>query len=79
MCDSYGLMYLKLTTVPQIYTDVYHESVGIGGLHYIALGAGLSIASQVNARMLDRIYIHYKKKNNGVGKPEFRLRKYIER
>lgn len=68
-------MYLKLTTIPQIYTGVYHESVGIGGLHYIALGMGLSVASQVNARILDKVYIYYKNRAGGVGRPEFRLRK----
>ncbi|KZT40250.1 MFS general substrate transporter [Sistotremastrum suecicum HHB10207 ss-3] len=73
MAFIYGLMYLKLTTIPQIYTGVYHESVGIGGLHYIALGMGLSVASQVNARILDKVYIYYKNRAGGVGRPEFRL------
>jgi hypothetical protein len=63
-----------LTTMPAIFSSVYHERVGIAGLHYIALGVGLSLASQVNARFMDRIYIHFKNKNGGVGEPEFRLR-----
>lgn len=63
-----------LTTIPVIFRDNYHEGPGVGGLHYIALGVGLSGASQLNARFMDRIYIHYKKRNNGVGEPEFRLR-----
>lgn len=61
--------------MPNIFTDVYHESLGISGLHYIALGIGLTLASQINARMLDKIYVHFKNRNGGVGEPEFRLRK----
>lgn len=38
-------------------------------------GAGLTIASQINARMLDIVYAKLKAKNGGVGKPEYRLRK----
>ena len=26
-----------LTTIPSVYTDVYHERIGIVGLHYISL------------------------------------------
>jgi len=66
-----------LTTIPAIFASIYHESVGIAGLHYIALGAGLSLASQVNGRFMDRIYIHFKNKNGGVGEPEFRLREWV--
>ena len=60
--------------MPVIFPTVYHERIGIAGLHYIALGIGLSAASQFNVRYMDRIYIHFKNKNGGVGEPEFRLR-----
>ena len=63
-----------LNTIPSIYEGVYHESTGIAGLHYLAFGIGLSGASQINARLLDTIYVYYKKKNGGKGRPEFRLR-----
>ncbi|KAF8333792.1 MFS polyamine transporter [Amanita rubescens] len=69
----YGLLYLFLTSMPNIFMGVYHESLGISGLHYIALGIGLTLASQINARMLDKIYIYFKNRNGGVGEPEFRL------
>ncbi|KAF8329257.1 MFS polyamine transporter [Amanita rubescens] len=69
----YGLLYLFLTSMPSIFSNVYKESVGIGGLHYISMGLGLTLVSQINARMLDRIYIYFKNKNGGVGEPEFRL------
>ena len=60
--------------MPLIFANIYHENVGISGLHYIALGVGLSLASQLNARFMDRVYVHLKNKNGGVGEPEFRLR-----
>ncbi|KAF8964568.1 MFS polyamine transporter [Flammula alnicola] len=73
MAFVYGNFYLFLTTMPGIFSNVYKEQPGIGGLHYIALGLGLSLASQINARFIDKIYIHFKNKNGGVGEPEFRL------
>ncbi|KAJ3553505.1 hypothetical protein NM688_g3576 [Phlebia brevispora] len=69
----YGTVYLVLTTLPLIYTELYHEEIGIVGLHYIALGLGLSAAAQINSRSLDYTYKRLKEKNNGIGKPEFRL------
>jgi hypothetical protein len=65
--------------MPTIFADVYHETPGIAGLHYFALGVGLSGASQINARFMDRIYRYYKGKNGGVGRPEFRLRGLLVR
>lgn len=73
MAYLYGLLYLFLTTIPSIFLGVYHQSTGIAGLHYIALGIGLVGACQLNATTTDKIYIHLKSKNGGVGKPEFRL------
>ncbi|KAF8623256.1 hypothetical protein AX17_007502 [Amanita inopinata Kibby_2008] len=73
MALIYGIFYLFLTTMPAIFHNVYHESPGIAGIHYIALGIGLTIAAQVNARLLDRLYIHFKNKNGGKGEPEYRL------
>ncbi|KAG5652151.1 hypothetical protein H0H81_006135 [Sphagnurus paluster] len=56
-----------------IFEGIYRMRTGIAGLNYIALGIGLTCASQINARYMDRIYIHFKNKNNGVGEPEYRL------
>ena len=63
--------------MPAIFANIYHEDAGVGGLHYIALGIGLTLASQSNARYMDRVYIHFKRKNGGVGEPEFRLRRHL--
>ncbi|KII89443.1 hypothetical protein PLICRDRAFT_688165 [Plicaturopsis crispa FD-325 SS-3] len=71
MAFIYGSV--ALTTIPDIYEGVYGQRVGIAGLHYIALGIGLTGASQLNARILDIGYRRLKKRNGGVGKPEFRL------
>ncbi|PPQ70367.1 hypothetical protein CVT24_013142 [Panaeolus cyanescens] len=73
MAYVYGVFYLFLTTIPAIFRDIYHEEVGVGGLHYIALGIGLFLASQFNGIALDGLYRYFKKRNNGVGEPEFRL------
>lgn len=73
MAFIYGTLYLFLTTIPAIFETTYGEDVGIAGLNYFALGVGLTGASQVNARMLDKIYKYFQKKNGGVGKPEYRL------
>jgi len=74
MAFVYGLLYLFITTIPSIFQDVYHERVGIAGLHYLALGVGLTCGSQINARFMDRVYKSLKSRNGGVGRPEFRLR-----
>ncbi|KAF8647432.1 hypothetical protein AX16_006709 [Volvariella volvacea WC 439] len=73
MAFIYGIFYLALTTLTEIFRFTYNESIGIAGLNYIALGIGLTLASQLNARALDRIYVHFKNKNNGIGEPELRL------
>lgn len=74
MAFIYGLLYLFLTTIPGIFEGVYGEEVGIAGLHYLALGVGLTGASQLNARVMDKIYVYFRDKNGGKGRPEFRLR-----
>ena len=74
-----GFPLVFLTIMPSIFADVYNEAPGIAGLHYFALGIGLTTASQLNARFLDRIYIYYKNKKGGVGQPEFRLRELSPR
>jgi hypothetical protein len=63
-----------LTIIPDIFQGVYGERPGIAGLHYLALGIGLSGASQLNAATMDRIYQWFSKRNGGEGKPEYRLR-----
>ena len=75
MAYIYGIMYLVLSTFPSLWTSpqYYNESVGIGGLNYISLGLGFWLGSQICAPLNDRIYRRLKARNNGVGKPEFRV------
>ncbi|TQB75842.1 hypothetical protein MPDQ_001442 [Monascus purpureus] len=75
MAYVYGLMYLMLSTFPELWTNpkYYHESIGIGGLNYISLGLGFTLGTQISAPLNDRIYRILKKKNNGVGQPEYRV------
>ncbi|KIW09458.1 uncharacterized protein PV09_00338 [Verruconis gallopava] len=73
MAYLYGLMYLLLSTFPGLWTNAYHENSGIGGLNYISLGLGFFLGTQITAPLIDRMYRRLKKRNNGVGKPEFRV------
>lgn len=69
----YGCIYLLLTTMSQLYEGTYGQSTGIASLHYIALALGFMIASQGGARLLDVIYRRLKAREDGPGRPEFRL------
>jgi len=73
MAYLYGLMYLLLATFPTLWEDEYHEGVGISGLNYISLGLGFFLATQICAPCNDKIYRALRKRNGGVGKPEFRV------
>jgi len=73
MAFAYGVLYLYITTMPSIFQDVYHDRIGIAGLHYLAFGVGLTGGSHINAMFIDRVYVWLKSRNGGVGKPEFRL------
>lgn len=72
MAYLYGLMYLVLSTFPILWTQHYHESIGIGGLNYISLALGFFLGTQICAPLNDRIYRRLKHRNGGVGRPEFR-------
>ncbi|KAI0254463.1 MFS polyamine transporter [Lactifluus subvellereus] len=73
MAFVYGLLYIFITTIPSTFQRVYHDGLGTAGLHYLALGVGLTCGSQINARLIDKVYSVLKARNGGVGKPEFRL------
>ncbi|KAF2679475.1 MFS general substrate transporter [Lentithecium fluviatile CBS 122367] len=73
MAYLYGLMYLMLSTFPILWTERYHQSVGIGSLNFIAMALGFFLGTQTTAPLNDVVYRRLKKKNNGVGKPEFRV------
>ncbi|KAI8965128.1 mitogen-activated protein kinase [Daldinia sp. FL1419] len=73
MAYLFGILYLLLASFPSVWTDIYHESIGIGGLNYISMGIGFLIGAQINAQVNDRLYIQFKKTHNNEGRPEFRI------
>lgn len=73
MAYLYGLMYLMLSTFPLLWTERYGEPVGIGSLNFISMGLGFFLGTQITAPLNDALYRRLKKRNNGVGKPEFRV------
>lgn len=73
MAYLYGLMYLVLSTFPTLWSVSYRESIGIGGVNYVALGVGFFLGSQICAPLQDRIYKRLKARGGGIGKPEFRV------
>ncbi|KAJ4358612.1 uncharacterized protein N0V89_003196 [Didymosphaeria variabile] len=73
MAYLYGLMYLMLSTFPGLWSKQYNESTSIGSLNFISMGLGFFLGTQITAPLNDAIYRRLKKKNNGVGKPEFRV------
>ncbi|KAL9122894.1 MAG: hypothetical protein Q9187_000545 [Circinaria calcarea] len=64
---------LVLSTFPTLWTTRYNESIGIAGLNYISLGLGPILGAQISALVNDRIYKRLKKRNGGIGRPEFRF------
>jgi multidrug resistance protein len=74
MAFSYGILYLALSTFPELYMKHYHESVGVSGLNYISLGLGFFIGAPLCGKSGDKIYQKLKAKDpRGQGKPEFRM------
>ena len=73
--DSADDMTVFVTTTTPIFLETYHQSGIIVGLHVGTIGIGLFGASPINAWFMDWIYAYLKGKNEGVGEPEFRLRK----
>ncbi|KAK9326650.1 major facilitator superfamily domain-containing protein [Lipomyces starkeyi] len=73
MAYIYGLMYLVLSTFPTLWTNRYHENLGISSLNYIALGVGFFIGAQLCAQINDRIFRRLKARNKGQEKPEYRI------
>lgn len=41
-----------------LFSDVYHFSIGMGGLAYIGLGLGFLLSAIVGAKLSDRIYVY---------------------
>ncbi|KAG6816236.1 hypothetical protein H0H87_007563, partial [Tephrocybe sp. NHM501043] len=57
----------------KVFTDFYGQSIGISGVHYLAIALGSTLGGQVGARALNAVYRKLKARNGGVGTPEMRL------
>ncbi|KAG2156043.1 major facilitator superfamily domain-containing protein [Suillus clintonianus] len=73
MALMYGIYFLLFTTFPDLFSNVYHFSTGIGGLTYIGVGFGFLVSTMFGAKISDKIYIYLAARNGGKGKPEMRV------
>lgn len=74
MAYLFGIMYLLLTSFPNLWKTYYGESTQIGSLNYISLGIGLTVGTQVTARTSTIIYRKLKERyQTDVGVPEYRI------
>ncbi|KAA8646803.1 hypothetical protein EYZ11_010907 [Aspergillus tanneri] len=69
----FGTTYLMLATFPVIWSELYSETPGIGGLNYVSIAIGSFGGIVLNFFVIDRIYRNLKAKNGDVGRPEFRM------
>ncbi|KAI1137564.1 MFS general substrate transporter [Hypoxylon sp. FL0543] len=73
MAILYGTMFLFLYIYPRLWTEQYHQSIGIGSLNYISFAIGLIAGVNIAGHLNDYVYSRLKARNNGVGRPEFRV------
>lgn len=77
MAYLFGTLYLMFATFPTIWTTVYRESPGIGGLNYLSIALGSFVGIFLQVKLVDRIYRNLKARETtgggGGGRPEFRL------
>ncbi|ODV59892.1 MFS transporter [Ascoidea rubescens DSM 1968] len=76
MALLYGLMYLLIGAFPLVWSVRYGFRIEIAGLMYITLGIGYLIGIAFWTPLTGSAYRKLVKQNNGIPKPEFRL-KYL--
>ena len=69
---SFGIVYINLSTFSSLWTDRYHESTAISGLHYIAIVIGYLGGLVIEWASFDRTYAFLTAKYHGVTAPEYR-------
>ena len=74
-CTSliYGYIYLTLTTITEIFEDVYGFSQSTAGLSFLGVGLGMAVGVFVCGTTLDWHTKRMKERHNGEVKPEWRL------
>lgn len=70
---NFGVLYFVLSTFASLWIDVYGQSVGQSGLHYMAIAIGYTLASQGGGRVTDRIWAKLTAKRGGESVPEYRV------
>jgi MFS family permease len=70
---SYGVLYIVLSTYSDMWTQQYHQSVEISGLHYVSLALGEIAGSQIGGPVMDFTYKKLTTRRNGVTAPEYHL------
>ncbi|KAF2873400.1 major facilitator superfamily domain-containing protein [Massariosphaeria phaeospora] len=73
MALLYGTMFLFLFIYPRMWRDQYGQSVRISSLNYISAAIGYIAGVNIAGHLTDRIYAKLKARNNGIGKPEYRV------
>lgn len=68
-----GVYCMMLSCIAKLYAEKYNATEFSGSLHYIAVAIGATINGQIGGKIMDRIYGALKRRNNGVGQPEFRV------
>lgn len=69
----YGLMYVAISSMTELWAVKYGESRLTSGLNYISLGLGFAFGSQSGAVANRWVYRFLQTRNNNRGLPEFRL------
>ncbi|UPX15068.1 uncharacterized protein EKO05_0005531 [Ascochyta rabiei] len=54
---DYGILYIVLTSLAELWTNYYQISVEMSGLHYLAVALGTLAGAQIGAPMIDRFYL----------------------
>ncbi|KAI0160257.1 MFS general substrate transporter [Xylariaceae sp. FL1272] len=83
---AFGTYTLMLSTFSSLWIERYGASEVTSSLHYIAISVGITVATQVGGRAMDRIYRHLRERDavkRGIdtaaggklpeGKPEYRV------
>lgn len=70
---NFGMLYLVLSTFATLWIERYGQSETQGGLNYIALVIGYTIAAQAGGRVMDRLWAYLKSKAGNNTAPEYRV------
>jgi MFS family permease len=70
---AYGCLYLLFNTIPIVFQQQYHWTLGLAGLSYLGIGVGYGLGAYLFAALSDKTVIRMMKANGGVFEPEMRL------